>query len=228
MLAMCGLTAALILVAIPCRPLMLLVEGLIAVLNVGILVWLIVMLCANVYVFVKNGDVATGLQVMGINILAVVFGLVVIGYAGLINPDPYAMLHPIPDDIEYEIPTDDAYPPVVETDSTTWLQVRTSYIGCFSYLFYYGPLPEGVIFLRCFEAGTNAPLSADKIEAKTTCQTSPADSFTCHVSNCDFTIFEGAPEQYYVARIEVWFRDAQTHQERKLGEKYYQVDGYEH
>jgi hypothetical protein len=31
-----------------------------------------------------------------------------------------------------------------------------------------------------------------------------------------------------VARIEVWYRSADTKEERKLMEKYYRVDGYEH
>ena len=47
-----------------------------------------------------------------------------------------------------------------------------------------------------------------------------------HNQGTGFTIYEGDFEHYYAARVEVWHRDAATHQERKLAEKIYRVDGW--
>lgn len=39
-------------------------------------------------------------------------------------------------------------------------------------------------------------------------------------------IYEGDWDDYYAARIEVWFKNAETNQESKLLEKVYRVEGW--
>ena len=149
-------------------------------------------------------------------------------------PDPYAALHPIPKGLKYDIPSDENInlhsmeDLVVESDSSTWLQVTTEYIGVFAYTFYYTELEEGEIFLRCFEAGTGEPLSKELLPATSVSPSVPGKEFHCHVRNKGFVIYEGDPLHFYAARIEVWFHTASDGQERKLMEKFYRVDGYEH
>lgn len=222
------ITSLLILVAIPCRWLMLMAEYTSDFFFILGILCVLLMLPLIVAVFAK--DSAHGLGSMLMCGGAVVVWLMMIGIAGLMNPDPYAYLHPIPKGLDYEVPMDGMdgqFPDVVETDSSTWLQISTHYIGQFEYTFYYPSLPDGEIFLRCFEAGTNAPLSAESIEQKTLTTIAPDSTFCCRVSRCDFLIYEGDAQQYYVARIEVWFRAAETGEERCLLHKYYRVDGYE-
>ncbi|MBP5375589.1 MAG: hypothetical protein J6Y38_04560 [Bacteroidaceae bacterium] len=43
----------------------------------------------------------------------------------------------------------------------------------------------------------------------------------------EFTIYEGVWDDYYAARVEVWFKDAETRKERKLVEKVYRVEGWQ-
>lgn len=227
----------LILVAVPCRPLMLLVEGALDVTLCLLLIAIILMFAITIGVFHRNKDVIECMELLGTNIIVIVVGLVMQIFAGIENPDPYAFSHPIPKGITYNIPIEEnlesntcslRHDAVNESDSTTWLQVSTTFIGCFVYTFYYHDLPEGDVFLRCFEVGTNDPLSADKIEQATLSPTHAENTFCCQVSDKHFTIYEGDAEQYYVARFEVWFRSADKRQERKLLEKLYRVDGYEH
>lgn len=223
------IVSASIAIAIPIRWLMIAVNEVGNVFSYLSILCLLLMLPAIVYAFLKNK--AIGFRTLLTNAIAAVVWLIMVVIAGLLNPDPYAYMHPIPNGLSYEIPIDgmnDCYSEAIESDSDTWLQVSTQYAGLFEYTFYYPNLPEGDIFLRCYEAGTNEPLSADQIEAKTITLNIADTSFCCRVYKQEFTIYEGNAQQYYVARMEVWFRDASTKQETKLAEKYYRVDGYEH
>lgn len=168
------------------------------------------------------------------SLIVITFGWIIMILASVGMPDPYAALHPIPKGLKYDIPSDEnsnlhsMEDLVVESDSSTWLQVTTEYIGVFAYTFYYTELEEGEIYLRCFEAGTGEPLSKERLPATSVSPSVPGKEFHCHVRNQGFVIYEGDPQHFYVARIEVWFRAASDNQERKLIEKFYRVDGYEH
>lgn len=236
-LCLFGIFSLLLLVAVPSRPLMLCVEGLLYLLGGLIILSVVLMFVTTFGVFYRNKNVAECMGLLGINILTVVIGFGMQTFAGITNPDPYAFFHPIPAGIAYNIPIENdlesnicslRHEAVNESDSTTWLQVSTDFMGCFAYTFYYHDLPAGDIFLRCYEAGTNDPLSADKIEHSTLSPTYAENAFCSQVSDKHFVIYEGAPMQYYVARFEVWYRSAETHQEQKLLDKLYRVDGYEH
>ena len=236
-LCLFGVLSLLTLLSVPSRPLMICVEGLLYILGGIILLSVVLMFATTFGVFYRNKNVAECMGLLGINILTVVIGFGTQIFAGIKNPDPYAFSHPIPKGVMYNIPIENdlehnicslRHEAVNESDTTTWLQVSTDFTGCFAYTFYYHALQAGDIFLRCYEVGTNDPLSADKIEQSSLSPAQAENAFCCQVRDKHFVIYEGAPMQYYVARFEVWYRSADTHQEIKLLDKLYRVDGYEH
>lgn len=142
--------------------------------------------------------------------------------------DKFGKNHPIPEGLEYNLPLDDSQSiPVDSIDANTWLVLLNDIQGgMYKYDFHYGPLPAGEIFLRCFEATENIPLSVEEIEERSKVKIDSTASFKQLVDKQGFSIYEGDWEDYYAARIEVWFRDAATKQERKLAEKVYRVEGW--
>jgi len=146
------------------------------------------------------------------------------------GPDGFGREHPIPEGLEYNLPLSadsNLSIPIDSLDTDTYLQVWTdSQGGMYMYDLYYAALPAGEIFLRCYEATKNIPLSEERILAESRVSINPTTSFSKLVSRKRFTIYEGDWEDYYAARIEVWHRNAETKQEMKLTEKIYRVDGW--
>ena len=158
--------------------------------------------------------------------------------------DGFGKKHKIPEELKYNLPlgyTDenghkDAFdfsnntPDIAEIDSLnpdTYLQIwNDSQGGRYKYSFYYGPLPQGEIFLRCFEVTQNIPLSEKAISEQSAVKIGKTSIFHQLVYKQGFTIYEGDWEDYYPARIEVWHRNASTGEETKLLEKIYRVEGW--
>ncbi|MBR4802387.1 MAG: hypothetical protein IK041_06215 [Bacteroidales bacterium] len=160
-------------------------------------------------------------------LVLIILALVLIYSSG--SSDKFGKNHPIPQGLEYSLPLNDSISaPAVDTlDSSTWLVLRNDIQGgIYNYDFYYTPLPAGEIFLRCFEATENIPLSEKEIEERSKVQIDSTASFSQLVNKQQFSIYEGDWEDYYAARVEVWFRDAATKQEKKLLEKVYRVEGW--
>lgn len=168
-------------------------------------------------------------------ILAVVAGPM-LSFVVMSAPDGFARHHKIPEGIVCNEPIDDLSlygipdaPPVHEPviDSTkrdSYLQIYGTRGGYF-YDFYYPALPEGTVFLKCFEVGKNEPLSVDRLP-KVSEKSHPATtSFTKIVDKKDFTLYEGDWGEYYAVRVEVWHRD-KTRKETKLAEKIYRMEGW--
>lgn len=216
----------------PNRLFMQIVLGLDSVLTILFLICTFLLLVVPIYMLFAKKEHGC-LPLLASSIL-IALGWIVMSLASVGMPDPYAALHPIPQGLKYDIPFDEnsnlhsMEDLVVKSNSSTWLQVTTEYIGVFAYTFYYTELEEGEIYLRCFEAGTGEPLSQERLRAASASPSVPGEEFHCHVRNQGFVIYEGDPQHFYVARIEVWFRAASDNQERKLMEKFYRVDGYEH
>ena len=97
----------------------------------------------------------------------------------------------------------------------------------YTYDFYYPALEEGEIFLRCYEATENVPLSEERISVASRVATPSTTSFSRVVEGRRFIIYPGDWGDYYAARIEVWHKDAKTGKERKLMEKVYRVEGWQ-
>lgn len=154
--------------------------------------------------------------------------------------DGFGKEHPIPEGLEYSIPLNrqskvihgewnSIYeePSVDSTDAASYLQIWKDFEGGrYIYDFSYPALPAGTVFLKCYEASENIPLSTDVMRRNTSVPCSATRSFSTLVSKRDFVIYEGDWEDYYAVRVEVWHRDSVTHNEQKLLEKYYRMDGW--
>lgn len=144
--------------------------------------------------------------------------------------DPFGEKHPIPQGMEVCIPVEmeSHEKPVADSlDTGSYLQVRNDFQGgLYLYDFYYGALPAGDIYLKCFEVTENIPLSADRMIEESKVSIEGTTSFSQLVSKKRFTIYEGDWGDYYAARIEVWHKDAATGEETELCEKTYRVEGW--
>lgn len=162
---------------------------------------------------------------------------ILIGFLYFYSPssDDFGRKHSIPDGLEYTIPFDKYSNPTVVIDSMdtdTYLQIWNDLQGGnYKYDFYYGALPAGEIFLRCYEATDGIRLSAktafgDRIYESSKVAIDTTSYFSKLVNKQGFTIYEGDWGDYYAARIEVWHKDAKTGKETKLMEKVYRVEGW--
>ena len=98
--------------------------------------------------------------------------------------------------------------------------------GLYQYSFYYPELPDGDVFLRCFEVTENIELSTSRLRKASTVKVIDHTEFGMIADKQNFTIYEGDWGDYYAARIEVWYKNARTGKETKLLEKIYRVEGW--
>ena len=160
---------------------------------------------------------------------------IAIGLICCFGPDTstYGTDHQIPKGLKYNIPFEYRQDSCVTAkidpkDKDTYLQVWNSFQGgIYEYDFYYGPLPAGEIYLKCFEVTENDQLSSSRLTDESTVKIKGNKSFSKLVDKQSFTIYEGVWDEYYAARIEVWYKNAETKEERKLMEKIYRVEGWE-
>lgn len=144
--------------------------------------------------------------------------------------DNFGKNHSIPEGQDYSIPYEMEFRQMESADSLnidSYLQIQNDFQGgMYLYDFYYGALPAGEIYLKCYEVTENLPLSEERILEASKVSIEHSTSFKQLVSKQRFTIYEGEWGDYYAARIEVWHRDAYTQQEQKLCEKVYRVEGW--
>ena len=146
------------------------------------------------------------------------------------QPDPFGKEHPIPEGMEYEIPLKEIAPVDLIIDGFSekeCLQVWNDFQGgLYQYSFYYPELPDGDVFLRCFEVTENIELSTPRLRKASTVKVIGHTEFGMIADKQSFTIYEGDWGDYYAARIEVWHKNARTEEETKLLEKIYRVEGW--
>lgn len=182
-------------------------------------------------------------------IISVVVSIVFVGvlgfyliFAAMSAPTTFGKDHPIPADLEYNLPhrTEYVYDSISEIlspvpdsvvvdtlNADSYLQIwNGSQGGIYNYDFYYGPLPAGEIYLKCFEVTEDIPLSDYRLKKASKVKINGTSTFSKLVDKQRFTIYEGDWFDYYAARIEVWFKDAKTGDEKKLLEKVYRVEGW--
>ena len=156
--------------------------------------------------------------------------LIPLTLSAMSGPDGFGKDHPIPEGLEYNLPLpfeSEKVEPVDSLNNQTYLQIWNDIQGgLYKYDFYYGSLGRGEIFLRCYEVTSNMPLSEDRLIEESRVKVSPQNQFGQVVNKQSFTIYEGDWDDYYAARIEVWFKNAETNQESKLLEKVYRVEGW--
>ena len=171
--------------------------------------------------------------IMGALTVAFFIYLLYLGMSLAFNPGPdnFGKEHPIPTWLDYNLPLDEGEELPYSIDSTTqdtWLQIWNDVQGgMYTYDFYYPALEEGWIYLRCYEATENIPLSSERISAASRVATPSTTSFSKVVEKQCFTIYPGDWNDYYAARIEVWHKDAKTGEEQKLLDKIYRVEGWQ-
>ena len=159
--------------------------------------------------------------------------ILMIGFELAFNPGPdnFGKEHTIPAQLDYNLPLlegEELPHPIDSIASNTWLQIWNDVQGgMYTYDFHHPALEEGWIYLRCYEATKNIPLSPERISATSMVATPSTTSFSKLVEGQRFTIYAGDWGDYYAARIEVWHKDANTGKERKLMEKVYRVEGWE-
>ena len=162
-----------------------------------------------------------------------VCGILLYAINAMFNPGPdnFGKEHPIPAHLEYSIPLDEREElsfPIDSTAQDTWLQIWNDFQGgMYTYEFHHPALEEGWIYLRCYEATENIPLSHERISEASKVAVPSTTSFSKVVEKQCFTIYPGDWGDYYAARIEVWHKDAKTGKERKLMEKVYRVEGWQ-
>ena len=146
------------------------------------------------------------------------------------GPDGFGNDHPIPEGLKYNLPLpfeSDKVEVVDSLEHKTFLQIWNDFQGgLYKYDFYYGSLGPGEIFLRCYEVTSNTPLSEDRLIEESRVKISPQKRFGKVVNKQSFTIYEGDWDDYYAARLEVWFKSTENNKERKLMEKVYRVEGW--
>ena len=143
--------------------------------------------------------------------------------------DSFGKDHPIPEGMAYEIPwAENAPAPAVDTQSVdSYLQLWNGIQGgIYLYSLSYPALPDGEVYLRCYEATENIELSASRLKKASTVAVKGHTAFGPVVEKQQFSIYEGDWEDYYAARVEVWHHDASTGQDTKLMEKTYRVEGW--
>lgn len=147
------------------------------------------------------------------------------------KPDSFGKKHPIPEGMEYSIPLNEGE--VAEEPSNDslsmdkYLQVWNGIQGgVYQYRFYYPALPDGEVFLRCYEATDSIGLSASRLRDASAVEVKDHTEFGLIADMQQFVIYEGDWDDYYAARIEVWHKDANTEEETKLLEKIYRVEGW--
>lgn len=163
--------------------------------------------------------------------MAIVVGIVVVlPFVSLIAmsaPDGFARHHPIPEGMELNIPLGDGEATIDSNNVDSFLQIwNGDQGGIYEYDFYYPQLSAGTIFLRCFEAGKNEPLSEDRLLKSSAVENTAVMEFSKVVEKQKFTIYEGDWEEYYAVRVEVWHRDSISCKETKLMEKFYRMEGW--
>ena len=146
------------------------------------------------------------------------------------GPDGFGKNHPIPEGLEFNLPLSlesDKVEVVDSLDKNAYLQIwNDCQGGLYIYDFYYGNLESGEVFLRCYEVTSNTPLSEDRLIEQSRVEIPPQKQFGKVVNKQSFTIYEGDWDDYYAARIEVWFKSSETNKENKLMEKVYRVEGW--
>ena len=156
--------------------------------------------------------------------------LIPLTLSAMSGPDGFGKDHPIPEGLEYNLPLpfeSEKVEPVDSLNNQTYLQIWNDIQGgLYKYDFYYGSLGRGEIFLRCYEVTSNMALSEDRLIEESRVKVSPQNQFGQVVNKQSFTIYEGDWEDYYAARIEVWFKSSETNKENKLMEKVYRVEGW--
>ena len=193
--------------------------------------------------WILTGGVLSGLTLAAVIGIILFFATVEIMFGA--EEDPFGREHPIPDTLQCELPLVDrdvryyydddtvgvfkkAVIPVIDsTDATSLLQIHEGFEpGIYDYDFYYFALPDGVVFLKCFEVTENVELFSSRLRQRSEVPVSGHNAFGPVVQRQEFTIYEGSWGEPYAVRVEVWFKENGISRVRMLVSKTYKMEGW--
>jgi hypothetical protein len=143
--------------------------------------------------------------------------------------DSFGKDHPIPEGLDYH-ETNESFceEDTDSTDASTWLRVHDEFQpGIYEYQYFSTDLPNGYIYLKCFEATKNIPLSEDRLPQSSKTNVKNHVSYGPVGGYHVFTIYEGDWGDYYAVRVEVWHHSTSTGLEQKINEKIYRMQGWQ-
>lgn len=124
--------------------------------------------------------------------------------------------------IDAILPEPKKYEPPVKSD---FKLVNGMQGGIYHYQATVNPGEDGEVYLRAYEVTKGTRLSADRMKQRTTEKVTGKGEHVIGIGK-EFTIYEGDWDQYYAARLEIWFVPANGGKPRKLKEKLFKVQGW--
>lgn len=194
----------------------------------------------------KRYFTAIGVVVMGVFIFLYSAWTMVIVGLGEGHGDNFGKRHPIPEGMEYY--TTKITPEYGNTSAQAYLDslvvergivvVDYGQPGQYRYMANVPAIPErGKIYLKLYEATTNLPLS-EYIKYNTTIEVEASDTAIIYAMKSDgkhsvetkntqyFTVQEGSWDDYYAARVELWYQPESGGEEQLLHSVIYQIEGW--
>lgn len=170
-----------------------------------------------------------GIFVSGLVCIAATVYMCIVILAHVDTSDSFGKDHPIQEGMGYhETKETFCEEDIDSTDVSTWLRVHDEFQpGIYEYQYFSSALPDGYIYLKCFEATENIPLSEDRIALKTKTTVDHHTAFGPVGGYHVFTVYEGDWGDYYAVRVEVWHHDTSTGSEHKVNEKIYRMQGWQ-
>ena len=194
----------------------------------------------------KRYFTAIGVVVMGVFIFLYSAWTMVIVGLGEGHGDNFGKRHPIPEGMDYY--TTKITPEYGNTSAQAYLDslvvergivvVDYGQPGQYRYMANVPAIPEkGKIYLKLYEATTNLPLS-EYIKYNTTIEVEASDTAIIYAMKSDgkhsvetkntqyFTVQEGSWDDYYAARVELWYQPESSGEEQLLHSVIYQIEGW--
>lgn len=194
----------------------------------------------------KRYFTAIGVVVMGVFIFLYSAWTMVIVGLGEGHGDNFGKRHPIPEGMEYY--TTKITPEYGNTSAQAYLDslvvergivvVDYGQPGQYRYMANVPAIPEkGKIYLKLYEATTNLPLS-EYIKYNTTIEVEASDTAVIYAMKSEgkhsvetkntqyFTVQEGSWDDYYAARVELWYQPESGGEEQLLHSVIYQIEGW--
>ena len=197
----------------------------------------------------KRYFTAIGVVVMGVFIFLYSAWTMVIVGLGEGHGDNFGKRHPIPEGMEYYTFLDDTSWGYGEEEYTQAqldsLTIKRGILlqqhgqdGQYRYMANVPAIPErGKIYLKLYEATTNLPLS-EYIKYNTTIEVEASDTAIIYAMKSEgkhsvetkntqyFTVQEGSWDDYYAARVELWYQPESGGEEQLLHSVIYQIEGW--
>ena len=185
------------------------------------------------------------IALMGVLLIAYAIAATFFGGLGNGALDNFGKRHPIPEGMEYYTFLSEGYS--YEKDTQTQLDSLTiergillqqhGQDGQYRYMANVPAVPKkGKIYLKLYEATTNLPLSEHDVKTSTTLLVEPSDTSRIYKmtdkepnrwnATDEFIIQEGSWDDYYAARVELWYQPELGGEEQLLHSVIYQIEGW--